>query len=641
MSNLLQIGASALTANQAALHAVGNNIANVNTPGYSRQTAVLEPIAGQFTGSGYYGKGVSVVTVQRSYSEFLTKQATLAQSTQAADQARQDSLLTLETSFKGGANGVGASVTNFFNAFSDVVSAPNDLTARSVVLTRADELGARFRATAGQLNDLQVGTAGQLKADVSQINQLAAQIATSNEKISFALGSGQSPNDLMDQRDQQIRTLNKLVQTSTVPNQDGSVSVFLSNSHTLVLGAQAGSVSLQNDAFNNPAVQKLAVSFAGNTPQVLDEAALGGGEVSGLLRFQNTDLVDARNLVNRMSLAIGSKVNDQQALGFDLNGQPGQALFKLPSMPATYPATTNLGGSKMAVALQSAPSGASDLQPSDYEVLYTSANDLTITRKSDGQNFSFNLNTSNPIKLDGLSISADTSGGAPQAGDRFLLRPLDGMAEDVQVAFSSPRGLAMTSPVSASAAAANQGTLSIDKVVTRSLPAPAAVTLTFTDAGHYTRSDDTASPPTSHSYAPSQAIEYSQPAGSGWSVTLQGTPRPGDVITIKPNSLANGGNAQNLLDLRDSNTFDGGSLIDGYAALIAEIGVRVQSAKSAASVSKDIAVNLEKDRSSVAGVNLDEEAAKMLQYQQAYQASGKMLQVAQTLFDTLLSSVNR
>jgi flagellar hook-associated protein 1 FlgK len=115
----------------------------------------------------------------------------------------------------------------------------------------------------------------------------------------------------------------------------------------------------------------------------------------------------------------------------------------------------------------------------------------------------------------------------------------------------------------------------------------------------------------------------------------------GDVIVVRPNTSSDGGNAQNMLDLRDSVTFDGGPMIDGYASLIANIGTRVQSAQSAATVSENIAVNLEKDRTAVAGVNLDEEAAKMLQYQQAYQASGKMLQVAQTLFDTLIQSVTR
>lgn len=518
---------------------------------------------------------------------------------------------------------------------------PNDLTARSVVLTRADELAARFRATASQLNDLQVGTVSQLKANTNVINQLAAQIAQSNDQITYALGSGQSPNDLLDRRDQMIRDLNGLVQTTSVPNSDGSVSVFLAGSQPLVLGGNAGTVAIQNDPYNNPHISKLAVSFGGSAAQLMDEQVMGGGEASGLLRFQNRDLVDARNLLSRMSLAIGTKINDQQALGFDLNGQAGQPMFKMATMPPGFAATTNTGSAKMHVALQTQPSGVPDLVASDYEVLFTSPSDISITRVSDGKTTPFDLMQGNPIKLNGLSISVDTSQGAAKVGDRFVLKPLDGAADSLFVGFSSPRGLAMSSPVGATAHANNQGTLAIDKVVTRSLPVPSAITLTFTSAGQYIRSDDTSIPPTFFNYAPGQPIEYSQPAGSGWTLTLQGSPMAGDVIVVRPNTSSDGGNAQNMLDLRDSVTFDGGPLIDGYASLIANIGTRVQSAQSAAVVSDNIAVNLEKDRSGVAGVNLDEEAAKMLQYQQAYQASGKMLQVAQNLFDTLIQSVAR
>ena len=641
MSGLLNISASALTANQTALQTVGNNIANVNTPGYSRQSVILQNIPGQFTGGGYYGKGVTLVAIQRSYSDFLTKQATLAQSVSAADQTRKDNLITLEASFQGGPSGLGASVSNLLNAFSDIANAPNDLTARSVVLTRADEMAARFRATASQLNDLQVGTVSQLKADANVINQLASQIAQSNDQITYALGSGQTPNDLLDRRDQMIRDLNQLVQTTSVPNSDGSVSVFLAGSQPLVLGGNAGTVAIANDPFNNPHISKLAVSFGGSAPQLLDEQVMGGGEASGLLRFQNRDLVDARHLLSRMSLAIGTKINDQQALGFDLNGQAGQPMFKMAAMPQGLAATTNTGAAKMSVVLQTQPSGVPDLVASDYEVLFTSPTDVTLTRVSDGKTTPFHLTQGQSLELDGLRFAIDTSAGPAQIGDRFVLKPFDGMADGLFVGFSSPRGLAMSSPVGATARANNQGTLAIDKVVTRSLPVPPAVTLTFTSAGQYIRSDDTSIPPTFFNYAPGQPINYSQPAGSGWTLTLQGAPMAGDVIVVRPNTSSDGGNAQNMLDLRDSVTFDGGPLIDGYASLMANIGTRVQSAQSAAEVSTNIAVNLEKDRSGVAGVNLDEEAAKMLQYQQAYQASGKMLQVAQNLFDTLIQSVTR
>lgn len=216
-------------------------------------------------------------------------------------------------------------------------------------------------------------------------------------------------------------------------------------------------------------------------------------------------------------------------------------------------------------------------------------------------------------------------------------------AGSIATAFSSPRGLAMASPVTATAGTTNTGTLTVGDLTTRSVPVPPAVTLTFTGTSTYTRSDTGA---TVHTYTPGQPIEYTYPAVAplaGWALTLKGTPQAGDTFKVdtNPYPALNAGNAQAMLNLRDVAMFDGGPLTDGYAGLMAEIGIQVQSARSASTVSSNIANSVEQQRASVSGVNLDEEAAKMLQYQQAYQASGKMMQLAQNIFDTLLQSLGR
>ena len=639
-SGVLNTGLLALQANQRALQTIGNNIANVNTPGYSRQSIVLENLPGQFSGSGFYGKGVDVVTVERTYSEFLTKQAGISKSVAAADTTRYDNLNQLQNIFQGGPDGLGASISNMLNAFSDITNAPTDLTARSTVLARADEAASRFRAAATQLSDLKQGVAGELQNDVNAINSLAQQIARANDEIARALGTGHEPNDLMDQRDQLINQLNKYVQTTSIKADDGSINIFLASSHPLVLGTTASPVSLLKDDFNDPAKSKLAITVAGST-HVIDESLLGGGEVAGLLRFQNTDLVEATNLLGRLALAIGTKMNDQQALGLDLNGIPGTALFHLSAIPDGFPAGSNTGTATVSLGIQTNPaSGTTSFVPSDYEVTFTSATAGSITRLSDGVTTAFDLGVSSPVKVDGLDIQI--SAGTAAAGDRFLLKPFSAVASTISTAFSSPMGLAMASPVTASAGANNGGTLALDSLIARSAPPPPPpVTLTFTGPGTYTRSDTGA---TTYSYTPGQAIEYSPtPPQTGWSLTLKGTPQPGDAYAVQPNPYPrlNADNARAMLDLRDLAMFDGGPLTDGYASLMAQVGIKVQGAKSAAAVSADIATNTEKDRASVAGVNLDEEAAKMLQFQQAYQASGKMLQIAQNIFDTLIQSLGR
>jgi flagellar hook-associated protein 1 len=639
MSSIMNIGVGALQANQGALQTVGNNIANVNTPGYSRQSVILQNLPGQFSGSGYYGKGVDVLTVTRTYSEFLTKQAAISKSVAAADSTRSDSMHQLENLFQGGPDGLGAAVSDMLNSFSDITSSPTDLTARSVVLTRADDMAARFRSTATQLNELKIGTASQLKTDATAINSLAGQIAKANDEIARAMGSGQSPNDLLDQRDQLIRDLNKYVQTTNIPADDGSVGIFLASSQPLVLGTTVSPVSIVNDPFNDPAKSKLAITIAGST-NVIDESMLGGGEVSGLLRFQNADLVDATNLLGRMALAIGTKMNEQQALGVDLSGNAGTALFNLAAIPGGFPATTNTGTSTLSVSVQTAPSGTTSFIPSDYQVNYTTGTTGTITRLSDGVVTPFNFAT-NPFPIDGLNITQNA--GPAAAGDSFLIKPFSAASGSIATAFSTPKGLAMASPIAASAGVNNAGTLTVDSLAVRTVPPPPSVTLSFTGPGTYTRSDTGA---TVYTYTPSVPIEYTIPPATpqtGWSLTLKGVPQAGDTYMVAPNPypLLDAGNAQAMLNLRDLAMFDGGPLTDGYASLMAEIGTKVQSAQSASTVSANIATNIEKDRTSVSGVNLDEEAAKMLQYQQAYQAAGKMMQVAQNMFDTLIQNLGR
>lgn len=643
MAGIMNVGVRALMANQAALQTVGHNIANVNTPGYSRQSVTLQDVAGQFSGSGYFGNGVEVTAVARSYSDFLTRQAALAKSVAAADSARQDSLRQLENIFQGGPDGLGTSISNMLNAFSDVVNAPTDLTARSVVLARADEMAARFRTTASQLNDLKVGVTSQLSTDLATVNSLAQQIARANDAIARASGGGQSPNDLLDQRTQLISELNQYVQTTEIPATDGSLGVFLASGQPLVLGTSVSPLKIAKDDFGDPDKSKLTLG-TGSGAATIDEAMLGGGEVAGLLRFQNQDLVEASNLLGRMALAIGSKMNEQQGLGLTLNGQAGSALFSFKPAPTGLAAASNaVPGTSLAVSVQTGPtSGAAVLVASDYELNFSSATAGSITRRSDGVVTAFDFNTTNPLQIDGLTIQKSAT--AATAGDRFLVKPFSAAATAFSTAFSSPRDLAMASPAAATAAPTNQGTLTLAHLAVRSAPVPAPVTLTFTGPGTYTRSDDTGAPPTAYSYTPGQPIEYSTAlALTGWSLTLKGSPQTGDSYTVKANPYPtlNADNAQAMLDLRDAPLFDGAPLTDGYASLMTDIGVKVQSAKSASAVSSRIATSLEKDRASVSGVNLDEEAAKLLQYQQAYQASGKMLQIAQNVFDTLLQTLGR
>jgi flagellar hook-associated protein 1 FlgK len=285
---------------------------------------------------------------------------------------------------------------------------------------------------------------------------------------------------------------------------------------------------------------------------------------------------------------------------------------------------------------------------SDYEINFTGGTAGSITRKSDGVVTAF---TSVPITVDGLTIS---SSATANNGDRFLLKPFSTAASNISAEFSTPRSLAVASPIAGKMGTTNTGSLQLTSLTAKTNaptpPQPAPVTITFTGANSYTRSDVAGA----FTYTSGQAI-----TSANWSVVLQGSPKANDTFTVvgikdstlnpvtnTPNNNGidyklNSGNSSAMMGLRDAAMFDGSATTDGYASMIAQIGVRSQSASYAAETSGTIAANLETDRTSVSGVNLDEEASKLLQYQQAYQASAKVIQVAQGIFDTLIQTMSR
>ena len=661
--SLLNVGVSALNANQQALTTTGHNIANVKTPGYSRQTVYTKAIPGQTAScaSGFIGKGVQVDTVMRNYSELLNRQSNAASAAYAADSIRMQSLTQMQDVFSGGDNGVGAAINSVMNAFVDVQAAPTDATGRNVVLTRMSELAARFNSAASMLDEQKYSTEQQLGNDVLLVNDLAAQVADLNVQISRALSSGHQPNDLLDARDQVIRDINKYVQTSQVAADDGSISLFVGGTQPLVLGASVGQLSIA-ETQEYPGSQKLSLYFSqpGGQRVELTAAMVGGGEVAGLLQFNNEDLVEARNLLGRLILTVGHELNEQNKRGLDLNGNPGADLFALTTETNGY---SNINGYVSGMATAEVVN-ARDLKPSDYKLVFDGGQP-SLVRLSDGKTFN---GSSNPpldaaalaagYEADGLVFTVDNAViAAAQDGQSILFQPFNRAASEVQALLHNPDELAVSSALTANINKGNQGTLQLSQLgaVATDLTPPNIparddpVRLTFDGAGQvsyqvFDHASNTWGPVAGPmDYVPGQALTI-----NGWSITLTGTPAAGDTVTVN-NALdlgdgykLNAGNAGAFLDLRDQKVFDGGTtLTDGFSAAMAVVGTRTQSVQLATKLSSTVAKNLELDRTSVSGVNLDEEAARLLQYQQAYQASSKVIQIAQILFDSVLNAVGR
>ncbi|MFC4473752.1 flagellar hook-associated protein FlgK [Comamonas denitrificans] len=660
--SLMNVGVSALNANQQALTTVGHNIANVNTPGYSRQTVYTNALHGQNMGNGFIGKGVQVATVMRNYSALLNRQSNAANAIHAADTSRLQGLMQMQDVFKGGDGSLGAAVTNMMNAFVDVQAAPSDATGRNVVLTRMSELAARFHAASNMLEEQDYSTAQQLRNNALLVNDKASQVARLNNEISRALATGHQPNDLLDARDQVIREINQYVQTTQVAADDGSISLFVGGSQALVLGINSGQLSVE-ETKEYPGSQRMALYFSqpGGQQLELTAAMVGGGEIAGLLKFRNEDLAEGRNLLGRLAMTIGHELNLQNQRGLTLNGQQGGALFSLPSTSTGYGNITgysNIGPGAATTQVMD----ASQLKPSEYRLIFEGSPVAPVlTRMSDGK--VFNGSSTPPLTMAALNAGFDADGlrftvpnattAAAVAGNSMLFKPFSTAASEIEALVHNPDELAAASALTANINKNNTGKLQLTQLGANDFTGiPAAqdpVRLTFDGAGqvtyqiydHLSSTWGPASAPMD--YTPGQPITI-----NGWSITLTGTPAAGDTVDVA-NALdfgeafrLNAGNAGAFLDLRDKKVFDQGTtLSDGFSAAMAVVGTRTQSVQLAKKLSSTVAKNLEMDRTAVSGVNLDEEAARLLQYQQAYQASSKVIQIAQSLFDSVLNAVGR
>ena len=618
----LNVAARALNTNQSVLQVIGHNIANANTVGYSRQSVSLSAVEGQQAGSGYYGKGVSINTVSRAYDAFLTKQANSTQTVAAADEVRYEKLQQVESLFPLGDGSLGTMLNGALNAWVDVQSSPSDATARQVVIDRADEFAARIRDTAARLSEIGETAKLQSAQVVDDINLLAEQVASLNDRIARATAGNAIPNDLLDQRDALVAQLGQKVKITTVGADDGSTTVFVAGSYPLVLGNSSARLSVERDP-QDPDNRQVINFVQGRTKSSIPDDFLIGGEVKGLQDFINADMPNTRAELGRMALALAAVVNEQHNSGLNQSGALGGDFFTYSLKPVPDSSPPGLG---------IAVSDPAALAASDYEVTFTGATTASVKRLSDGVLFA---TAGLPLAFDGLTL---TQSANATSGSKFLLRPAADAALTLDVAIGHPADLAVASSVGLVAGAANGAGLTVEAVNQVSFPAGALpVSIAFNAAGQISLGG-----------AAFQTFTPGTPmVVSGYSITLRGTPTPTDTFSIAAlGSVAaagaikfNGGNAHAMLALRDAVTFDGStSLSDGYVAVFSAVASRLSEAKFSAQFSSGQAASAETQRANQSAVNLDEEAAKLIQYQQAYQASAKYMGTAQSLFDTLMSA---
>ena len=631
-TNIFGIGITGLQAAQAGLITAGHNISNANTPGYTRQQVDFSNKIPLGTGNGFFGNGVDIVTVHRLYSQFLSNEVLTASTQSNSLDAYYSQIQQLDNLLADPSAGLSPALQDFFTAVQGVATTPNVPSSRQALLSSAEALKSRFQVINQRLTDLREGINADVSATAQEISNLATQIADLNQRIIVARSAtgGQPPNDLLDQRDRLIADLNKDIRATVVVQDDGAYNVFIGSGQPLVAGTLSYSLATLRDPLDPT---KLTIGY--RTPSgivQLPEGTLSGGKLGGLLAFRSEALDPTQNALGRVAITLAQTFNAQHQLGQDLNGQLGTDLFSIGS-PQVNANLNNTGNAVIAAAFDATNVGG--LTTSDYRVSYDGAN-YTLTRLSDNTTQSF---ATFPQSGDGFTLSL--SSGAASVGDTFLIRPTVAGASTLGVAIADPAKIAAAAPVRTAQGIANTGTGKISagavNLLDPNLQQP--VTITFTSATTFDVTGTGTGNPTGVSYTAGQNITF-----NGWTLQISGAPAAGDRFSIGPNPGGSGDNrnALALASLQTAKILNGGtaSYQGAYASLVSQVGTQTRQAQVTSSAQAAVLEQSQTAQQSYSGVNLDEEAANLIRFQQAYQASGKVLQIGSTLFDTLLQLGN-
>jgi flagellar hook-associated protein 1 FlgK len=661
-SDLLSIGSSGLYAAQAALATTSNNIANASTPGYNRQVVVQGTSVSQSIGVGYVGTGTQVSEVKRIYDSYLTNQVNSAQTNASSLDAYNAQISQIDNIIADPTAGLSPTLQSFFSSVQDVSANPSSDSSRQSMLSSAQTLTSRFQSLSSQMSDINDGINEQISSTVSTINSIATQIAGLNVQIAnLATSASDQPNDLLDQRDELVSQLNTYVKTTATPGDNNSLTVTIGNGQPLVSGNYASQLSAVPSP-TTPDTTQIAYVSNGRTG-ILPDNTITGGLLGGLMSFRSDTLVPTQNQLGVVAAGLAVSFNDQNELGQDLNGNPGGALFTLGPVVGTPNALNNPTSTTQISAAVSDPSA---LTGSDYTVKFDGTN-YSVTRNSDGQQTTIDpYPQTTPQTIDGVDFSIT---GTAAAGDSYEVRPTANAAATINVATTDATAIAAGGMISTTATLANtgSGTISagtVDKsYLTPGNPLTAPVTMTYTvnDPANpvsgggtlnfspanqdvtVTTSDGTATV-----YPAGTPVPYTAGAAisfGGVDLSISGTPANNDTFTVGPNTSGVGDNrnAALLAGLQTANILSNGTAtIQGaYAQTVSFVGNNARAAQVSSTAADTLLTQTTTAQQSVSGVNLDEEAANLLKYQQAYQASAKIIQIASTLFNTLIGLGNQ
>ncbi len=676
MASLINIGMSGLGAAQSGMYTLGNNIANADVESYSRQQNVQKTKGGQQVGQVFIGTGTTLADVRRVYNAFIENQLRTTTSLSSEASSYLDQITPLDTSLSSSDTGITAALKTFFTAMQDAAAKPAEDSSRQLLLSSAQSLAKRFNTLSSQLNQQLSNVNSNMSGIADQVNNLTKTIAELNTQITRVGATAGQPNDLLDQRDGAVRELNKLIGTDVV-EREGNYDIYLKNGQALVLGKTTRTLGVEPSAAD-PTRSSLILN-RGSTKMDITSSATGG-ELGGLIRYRTETLDPTLNELGRVALAVADAINSQLAQGVDKNGNFGATLFgdinsaKAVSERSIAKSTNSAGSGNLDVTIKD----TGKLSTSDYQVTFTSATGYSVRKLPEGTEMGrYDLSDDPAPVIDGFTLSLN--GGGLAAGDSFKITPTRNAAAGIETVLTDPKGLALSSPLTATSGSGNKGTGVITQpTLTSKLDIYDAAQrsqlqagLTYSTPVKLVFGDDTTSPQAYKMYdakgteigsgtiVPGQEnkLQLSVPMVDGngnslggnftFEMSVSGAPQNGDSYTVALTGAGSSDNrnAQAVIDLQTKSTIEVGangkgiSFTDAYAKLVSNVGGKAGQAQMDSDATNALHTSALDSRNGLSGVSVDEEVGNLVKFQQYYTASSQIIKAAQETFATLISSL--
>ena len=663
--NLLNIANSGIRANSELLQTTSKNIANVNTEGYVRERTEFTTMIDNQVGRGQ---------TYRLLNEFAQKQLNRDTSNKSFFDQFVSEASRVDQIFSEKSNSLSTSINSMFNNVQEALNQPSSTVARSLVMSDAQNLIDQMDRLAGIVSEQKAVVNEQLEIFSEEANTLIESISSLNQEIAGVHGTKNEADasSAYNERDKAIRDLSKLIDIETLDGPNGAKQVFMGTGEAVVM--QNGSFnlfSISGDPDANFKELRLDVNGGQAVPLEIDPTKLKG-KIGGLLAFRDDILVPAQNQIGQMGIALADSFNQQNRLGMDANGELGGDIFDIPTVSA-FVYQANTGTANMSATVEAGK--GSELPASDFVITYTGNPNEVSIQPIDNKGEPLGSASLAVIPPSGIIDSAAiTSGesfglelnvtGAGNAGDQFQIKLNSGAAGNISLTTGRGEDIALASPIRTADGLDNTGTGTISPgdvsdVTSGSFTNPLGLAngpiniVKTANANEYQLTDGngtttfTVTPPANNILAQA-GPPYD---GYGFDFNIEGVPATGDTFNLEFNEggFDDNRNGQKLADLQNSDLVrqnvvasasadNHKTLNQAYAGLVTDVGVVTSQAKTNGAAFDALAQQSEAWYESLSGVNLDEEAANLLRFQQSYAASAQVLSAARSIFDTLLSA---